>query len=319
MSLSNKDNIQVSVCVVTYNQENYIAECLESLVTQQTSFKFEIIVGEDCSTDNTRKIVQQYVEQYPDLIVPLFYEENVGAVENVKRVYKAAKGKYIAHMDGDDFALPEKLQKQFDVLESNKDCVICAHNMQLIDADGINKGNDHIFFDKGKYSKFDLYRIHALFRHSSKMFINNLSFFEELDDVFLDIEIHTLQTNYGYIYLLDDVLGGYRENVGVTFENKFISQFIRDIVEKLYQDEKLIEFTENQKQVIKKKYALILQDYALNCAVSIKDDKIYTHYVNESLKSGFVSWTQILLKIFTIYPKIFFKILAIRNKLRLRR
>ena len=54
MSLSNKDNIQVSVCVVSYNQENYIAECLESLVTQQTSFKFEIIVGEDCSTDNTR-------------------------------------------------------------------------------------------------------------------------------------------------------------------------------------------------------------------------------------------------------------------------
>ena len=69
MSLSNKDDIQVSVCVVTYNQENYIAECLESLVTQQTSFKFEIIVGEDCSTDGTRAIVQQYVEQYPDLIV----------------------------------------------------------------------------------------------------------------------------------------------------------------------------------------------------------------------------------------------------------
>jgi glycosyltransferase involved in cell wall biosynthesis len=60
MSLSNKDDIQVSVCVVTYNQEKYIAECLESLVTQQTSFKFEIIVGEDCSTDNTINILEKY-------------------------------------------------------------------------------------------------------------------------------------------------------------------------------------------------------------------------------------------------------------------
>ena len=77
MSLSNKDDIQVSVCVVTYNQENYIAECLESLVTQQTSFKFEIIVGEDCSTDTTRAIVQNYVEKYPEIIVPLFYENKM--------------------------------------------------------------------------------------------------------------------------------------------------------------------------------------------------------------------------------------------------
>ena len=136
MSLSNKDDIQVSVCVVTYNQENYIAECLESLVTQQTSFKFEIIVGEDCSTDGTRAIVQQYVEQYPDLIVPLFYEENVGAVENVKRVYKAAKGKYIAHLDGDDMALPNKLQRQFNILENNTDCSICVHNMLAIEKEG---------------------------------------------------------------------------------------------------------------------------------------------------------------------------------------
>ena len=86
----NNTDIQVSVCVVTYNQENYIAECLESLVSQQTEFKFEIIVGEDCSTDRTREIVQKYIEKYPDLIVPLFYKKNVGAVENIKQVYKLA-------------------------------------------------------------------------------------------------------------------------------------------------------------------------------------------------------------------------------------
>lgn len=187
--------------------------------------------------------------------------------------------------------------------------------MQLVNGDGVSKGKDHIFFDKGKYSKFDLYRIHALFRHSSKMFRNDLFFFEKLEKIFLDIEIHTLQTDLGLIYLLDDVLGGYRENVGITFENKFISQFIRDIVEKLYQDESLVEFTKNEKKLIKRKYALILQDYAINCAMSIKDSKVYTYYVDESLKYGFVSWKQLVLKIFTVYPRAFFKLLEIRNKL----
>ena len=86
MNIAN--DIQVSVCVVTYNQENYIAECLESLVNQVTNFRYEIIVGEDCSTDGTRAIVQRYVEKYPDLIVPLFYKENVGPVGNIKHIYK---------------------------------------------------------------------------------------------------------------------------------------------------------------------------------------------------------------------------------------
>lgn len=102
-----ESDIQVSVCVVTYNQENYLVECLESLVKQQTNFKFEIIIGEDCSTDNTRTIVQSYAEKYPNLIIPLFHEKNIGPFDNIKEVYRKAQGKYIAHMDGDDFAFQE--------------------------------------------------------------------------------------------------------------------------------------------------------------------------------------------------------------------
>lgn len=308
-----ENEIQVSVCVVTYNQEKYIFKCLDSLVKQDTNFKFEIIVGEDCSLDNTKKIVQQFEASYPDLFVMVYHDSNVGPFENIRNVYKRARGKYIAHMDGDDFALPGKLQTQFDILEKNKDCVICAHNMNLVDADGVDKGIDHIKFETGKYSKFDLYRIHSLFRHSSKMFINELSFLEKLNDRFLDIEIHTLQTDKGYIYLLDEILGGYRENVGITFENKFISEFIRDIVKNLYRDDHLKEFTDEQKIIIKKRYAFILQEYAINCALSIKDPQIFKHYVNESFKYGFVSWKQIVLKIFTMFPILFFKILQIRN------
>src|SRR5690554_1032835 len=121
-------DIKVSVCVVTYNQEKYIAECLQSLVDQVTDFPFEIIVGEDCSTDNTRSIVDEYSQKYPSLIVKNYHKQNVGAVQNAITSYKMARGKYICHIDGDDYVLPGKLQKQAQVLDDNQDCVICSHD-----------------------------------------------------------------------------------------------------------------------------------------------------------------------------------------------
>ena len=110
----------LSVCIVTYNQEDYIFKTIESMLNQKVNFDYEIIVGDDCSTDNTRKIVQSFVGKYPFIIKPIFHEKNVGPIENIKSVYKKARGKYICHLDGDDYALPNKLQKQFDNGEINK-------------------------------------------------------------------------------------------------------------------------------------------------------------------------------------------------------
>ena len=148
--INETDDIKVSVCVVTYNQEKYIAECLDSLVSQETDFKFEIIVGEDCSTDGTRAIVQQYVDKYPDIVKPIFHKNNVGAVENIKQVYIAAKGRYIAHIDGDDMALPTKLQEQFNILEKNPQAIICSHNMLEVVNDTITK-DGYWNHPKGEY------------------------------------------------------------------------------------------------------------------------------------------------------------------------
>lgn len=216
-----ENDIQVSVCVVTYNQEKYIAECIESLVTQQTSFKFEIIVGEDCSTDATREIVQRYVEKYPDLIFPLFYKENVGPVENIKQVYKKAKGKYIAHIDGDDMALPGKLQKQFEVLEQNAEFSICSHNVFAVSEKG-EVINNFWLHKEGVYN-FEAYlKEMPFFVHSSKFFL------KEHLDVFLvnmgnntfDFEIHFLSIKKGSVFHLNEKLGMYRLNVGVTKNNR---------------------------------------------------------------------------------------------------
>jgi len=133
---NNSDDILLSVCCITYNHEKYIAQAIESLVMQKTSFKYEIVIGEDCSTDGTRKIVQCYCEKYPDKVKMITADTNVGAVNNQVRVLKALKGKYIAMCDGDDYwSDSSKLQKQVDILEQNAEVVICCNYSKVIDDD----------------------------------------------------------------------------------------------------------------------------------------------------------------------------------------
>lgn len=241
------NEIKVSVCVVTYNQEKYLAECLESLVQQETDFNFEIIVGEDCSTDGTRAIVQKYAEQYPHLIVPMLYAKNVGALENIKQVYLKASGKYIAHVDGDDVALPNKLQKQYNIME--KGYAICSHNVCSISLNN-NINEDFWNYQEGEYDwKFYL-RDMPFFAHSSKMFVkNHLKDWLDtsLPDTY-DFEIHLESLKYGNIFHLSDNLGCYRLNTGLMINDKDI--LIKMIDTKIRVYEKSIYYF-NDKKFIK--------------------------------------------------------------------
>ncbi len=110
---------------------------MEGFLMQRTNFKYEVIIGEDCSTDNTRKIVQEYCDKYPEMVHLVYSDKNVGGHRNIVRVLDQAKGKYIAFCDGDDFwTSPDKLQKQVDFLENNPDYVICCHYTREIDFSG---------------------------------------------------------------------------------------------------------------------------------------------------------------------------------------
>ena len=112
----------VSVKMVTYNHAPYIAQTIEGVLQQKTNFPYELVVGEDCSTDATRKIVLEYQKKHPDIIRVITSDHNVGASKNSCRIQKACRGKYIAYCDGDDYwHHPQKLQKQMDFLESNPD------------------------------------------------------------------------------------------------------------------------------------------------------------------------------------------------------
>ncbi len=119
----------VHVFMVTYNHEKFIAQAIESVLMQKTTFKYKIIIGEDCSTDRTGEIVKQYTNDYPDKIASFINKKNLGIKNNVSQVFKACTAKYIAMLEGDDYWTdPYKLQKQVDFLEENPEYTMCVHN-----------------------------------------------------------------------------------------------------------------------------------------------------------------------------------------------
>lgn len=118
---------------------------------QQVNFPMEFIIAEDCSTDGTRAICEEYAKKYPDLIRLLPSEGNMGAVMNEQRAFEAARGKYIATCEGDDYWTDSlKLQKQVDFLESHPDYSVCFHRFKRYHANDGTWESDHcenLFYD----------------------------------------------------------------------------------------------------------------------------------------------------------------------------
>ena len=133
------DEIMVSVCCITYNQEKYIRRCLEGIVNQQCSFQFEVFVHDDASTDDTPKIILEYAQKYPNIIKPILQTENQyskGVFITLNLIVPLAKGKYFAFCEGDDFWIDShKLEKQVKVLENYPNCHLCLHTVKGIKED----------------------------------------------------------------------------------------------------------------------------------------------------------------------------------------
>ena len=114
-----------SVHMITYKHEAFLAEAIEGVLRQKTEYPYELVIGEDCSKDNTRRIALDYQHRHPQIIRVIYSDSNVGMLCNSYRTFEACRGKYVALCEGDDYwQHPEKLQKQMLVLEHSKECVL---------------------------------------------------------------------------------------------------------------------------------------------------------------------------------------------------
>ncbi|MDR2410261.1 MAG: glycosyltransferase [Bacteroidales bacterium] len=159
----NKISPLVSVTVATYQHYNYIKECLNGILMQKVNFAYEIIIGEDASTDGTQEICKEYAEKYPDKIrlfirnreLSQYYDSNGTFVMRFNGIWNrmSARGKYIAWCEGDDYWTdPLKLQKQVDFLEINPEYSFCFHNAIIFYED---KGTSNIFDKRLKTKEYN--------------------------------------------------------------------------------------------------------------------------------------------------------------------
>lgn len=120
--------------MITYNHEAFIAQAIESVLVQKTDFPIEIVIGEDCSTDNTREIIIRYASLRPNIIRPILHDKNVGLTANSVATIAACRGDFVAIIEGDDYwTYPSKLQRQVQWLESNSGANFCFHNVDVVE------------------------------------------------------------------------------------------------------------------------------------------------------------------------------------------
>jgi glycosyltransferase involved in cell wall biosynthesis len=124
---------KLSIYFITYNHAQFVAKALDSVLMQRASFDYEIIIGDDCSTDGTLEIIQDYQRRWPEKIKALTQKTNVGMGKNIKLTLERCTGEYIACLEGDDYWTdPEKLRTQVEYLDSHPDCALVHHRVDHI-------------------------------------------------------------------------------------------------------------------------------------------------------------------------------------------
>jgi glycosyltransferase involved in cell wall biosynthesis len=135
--------MKVSVLLTAYNHEGFIAQAIDSVLMQEADFDYEVVIGEDCSTDDTRDIVIDLGRRHPDKIRLMLTEKNSGECFNVAQSLRACRGQYVAMLDGDDYwTSAHKLQRQVDYLDGHPGFSICCHNAAAFYEDGGGEAYD---------------------------------------------------------------------------------------------------------------------------------------------------------------------------------
>jgi len=206
--------MMVSICMITYNHENYLKQAIEAILNQKTTFDFELIVANDNSPDNTSNLVNDIIKNHEkgNLIHFLDNSKNIGIMPNFINALQNCKGKYIALCEGDDYWTDEnKLQKQVSFLESNPDYVITFHKT-LVEIEG--KLTEDFITKEPKETSTIIDLANGNYIHTCTVMYRN-SLFPKFPKYFYkspigDYFLHMLNSQYGKIYYMKDVMAVYR-------------------------------------------------------------------------------------------------------------
>jgi glycosyltransferase involved in cell wall biosynthesis len=214
--------VAVSVLVVTYNHARFVQQALDGALAQRLSQPFEIIVSEDCSTDGTREIVQEYAQRHPNLVRLLLSEKNLHSNEVVARGLRAARGRYVALLDGDDYwTSGDKLRTQIALLDARPDLTICFHNVEVVDERSQSTGS--LWNASGQPEVSSLHDVlRGNFIATSSVVYRRAAVDEVpswYDGFFpvTDWPLHVLYARAGRIGYVDRTLGAYRLHDGGLF------------------------------------------------------------------------------------------------------
>lgn len=237
-------NPKVTVVVFTYNHEQFVAQALESVLAQETSFFFDIVVIEDCSTDATQKIVLEFERKWPTRIRALLSPVNKCDNQAFVHVVETVQSPYIAVLDGDDYwTSTHKLQKQTDFLDAHPGCTVCFHNVQILYEDHSQPprlGNPP---DQKRFSTLEDMLEGCFINGCSPMFRRGVfGKFPEwyAHEVAADWALHILNAQHGTIGYLDEVMGVYQKHkggfwtgIGTVQQRERLIQFYRDMNRRL--------------------------------------------------------------------------------------
>ncbi len=218
------DQVKLSIWMIVYNHENYLREALDSVFMQQVNFDFEVIIGDDCSSDNSRDIILEYQAKYPEIIFPLIHTENVGVHKNVVLTLRACKGQYIALLEGDDYWTdPNKLQRQVDFLEKNQAFVMSSHNTHDLNEIDPSASRDTSVWPGDTILLENILEAGWFMRTNSLVFRNNL--IAEYPEWFFthystDYMLQILIAKHGPVNFMQEVMAVYRRHeAGISNTN----------------------------------------------------------------------------------------------------
>lgn len=245
--------IMVSVICPTYNQGRFLRQGLDSILAQQTDFEYEILIGEDCSPDDTCEILKPYEERYADRIKVFHREKNLRQSKNVYDLFMRSKGRYIIILDLDDYWTdPCKLQKQVDFMEAHPEYIGIAHDFTVVDTEGklIEGARQPIKKHLNKsFSLQDFLEEGFVFQTGTFCYRNiwkedtDWSILYRADHTIVDLTINSILMQRQDIFILPDSMSAYREVINTDALN-CRSLFERDLakhwremtgqIEKLY-------------------------------------------------------------------------------------